>query len=354
MSSEPPLLPPSAPAAPKDPPASITFPPLLWAAWLAGGGFTAWLNWRTGAEARNTPYQIGAAMGGLVACFLIPAIIAWLVWRLGGRRGRGHVIAFLLTLLVLILGQVNQALQRVQANEAVGKLEAIREKTRKEFRSQLASGQDITAEQSVRAIRSAQLELRNQAENLRGDARGQTLASQVFFARIAEAQQRYAEAGAELNLDRLFEMETVATAADRAAKRAALARFSAAVVELRGVFDQAETLLQAELEKNGVSKNGTREFLAGYRSSAGGRLPKLAEMRDLDLQLAAALGRYLDLAERCEGRWSRQPETRKLLLPDDASAEEFNHLLKHVQQIQTRQRGIQKTLLGEPAGADPQ
>ena len=64
-----------------------------------------------------TPYGIGGLIGRLIGLFLIPALIALIVWLLSGRKEKGGSWTINIVLTLVILGQVGQFGNNIQPSQ---------------------------------------------------------------------------------------------------------------------------------------------------------------------------------------------------------------------------------------------
>lgn len=65
---------------------------------------------------------IGRLTGKLIGFLLFPAFFAWIVWRLSGKNEREKSLTFHIVLTLTLLGQVGQAMQRVQQQQKLDEL----------------------------------------------------------------------------------------------------------------------------------------------------------------------------------------------------------------------------------------
>ncbi|RKX26163.1 MAG: hypothetical protein DRP47_08660 [Candidatus Zixiibacteriota bacterium] len=63
----------------------------------------------------KTAYQIGALAGKLLVLLFLPALFAWIVWRLAGKREKAASVTFNVVMSLMLFGQVFNLLQQPEA-----------------------------------------------------------------------------------------------------------------------------------------------------------------------------------------------------------------------------------------------
>jgi hypothetical protein len=334
------MHPPEAPPATKPP--AYTLPLYAFAVWLPCAALVGWLGYH-GATG-DSAYRSGYVIGSIVATFFLPMIISWITWRACGRRGRAHAIVFLVLVVLVALGQVNQRLHNSAERAAVARFDQESKKAQADMRTLLASEKGLAPEQAAKVLDQAKTSLKNLGDNTQGDARGEALAGQAFLAVAQEAQRRHLTAIAGLHIDTFFEMESVASAELRAPRAAAVAEFRAACAGLRSFIEQGATSFENELQKQHVSPQGIRQSLVGFHESASPQRPILLQIREKDERLAQAMEDFLKFAEKYEGRWQRNPESKAIQFADDEAVKEFNDLIALVNRTGREQVALQQQL----------
>ncbi len=327
------------------PPPKFKLPTYALILWFPAAAVLAWFSYQNNAG--DFSFRLGAAMGGMISSLLFSMFFSWAAWRLSGREGKGHGLVFLAVLALLIAGQVFQSLKRVRDARAAtnAKLEQVAKDNEKEMRTTLDRGESVTAAQSEKIVQHTQDELQKMVDGTSGEDQRLGRAMQAFVGHLQEVQKNYLAAATALHTETFFEPERAATAAERAELLAAVQTFKTRAGELRQAIDEAEASLGEEMKKQQVSPKGIRDAVAGYRSSTRARLPLLGRIRDKDEALADIMAEYLQFIEKYEGQWKRNPETKALILPDDASVEEYNRLTTAARQVYADQVELQRQIL---------
>jgi len=326
-----------APPQPQKPPA-FSLPRWAWLIWAVGAALHGWIAWH-GSGNGSSAFGIGYFVGTLVGTFCLPTFVAWLVWRASSRKGSGAAVAFVVVIGLMIFSQVGKLSDQAQRRK---NLEQAARKSTAEMRATLQKGEKLTPEMKQKALAQVQNGLQEMANQGSPEERASTRAMQEFLAAIGGLQERYDRAAAKLDLDHFFEMETAADATARSARSAAIDEFAQVVQEMRLFFTQANDHLETELRKQGASPRTIRETLAGYNQSASARLPLLGKIRDQEEAMIQVMREYLDFAARYEGKWSRNPERKTLVLPSDEAVAEFNGFLQRVQTIDATTADLRK------------
>ncbi|MEN8131796.1 MAG: hypothetical protein ABFS45_16730 [Pseudomonadota bacterium] len=87
------------------------------------------------AMSEPTPYGIGRLTGSLIGYFLIPALIALIVWWLSGRKEKGGSWTFNIVLTLVILGQIWQFGDNTKPSQVLSEFGEEREKFKRNISS---------------------------------------------------------------------------------------------------------------------------------------------------------------------------------------------------------------------------
>ena len=80
-----------------------------------------------------TPYGLGVLTGRLIGYFLIPALIALIVWWLSGRKEKGGSWTFNIVLTLVILVQIGQFGNNVQPSQVLSEYKEEQEKFKRDI-----------------------------------------------------------------------------------------------------------------------------------------------------------------------------------------------------------------------------
>ena len=327
-------------------PPQFNLPRYVWFAWFPCAALVAWLNWLERLRPADPGHTAGYVIGAVAGSLLLPMGFSWIAWRLARRQGRGHGIVFLVVLGLVVLGQVNQRLATGRKHAtSTAELTRMLDEEKARMRASLDSRGNLDNADATRLLHRATDSLQNVADSSHGDARAQALGGQAFLQRVGVFQQRYARAVERLQIDTFFSLESVATAGVRATRQAALAEFQAACVDLRRFVEHGAEMFEEELRKQGVSGKNLGAAVADYRTTTKPRQAIMLGIREKDEAMAADMAAFIRFGEKYEGRWSTNPATGAVQLPDDEAVATFNGLLERVAKTGQEQVALQQQLL---------
>ncbi len=323
-------------------PPAFKLPRAAWIAWIVGAGITAYAH---ADKLSGGAYGFGYLMGSIVGLFLIPSILAWIVWRLSRRSQRGAVITFILILAILVAGKIPQAREQSKQKAALDQFTQNIQNEKAELKVQVEQGENATQEQLENLTSQIQDNLSQLVDSSKGQDREIALAMQEFLARGQDLQKRHGQTIADLQLETFLDLNGHENAALRAKKIAGIEAWRKANLALRDFVANATTTIRQKLEDREVSWVNIRDVLAGYRKSTASNNVAILAIRDLDTKLADTLTEFIAFAEKYEGKWGVDPETGGLQLPNDEAVETYNDLITEVNRISEKQIALQRQVL---------
>jgi hypothetical protein len=340
MSTPPPL--------PAETPEKFRLPAYAWILWVLLTGLMVFLALRhsPGSLAHDIGYGIGTGMAAL----LLPTLLSWLIWKLGGPSARqigAHTGVFVGMLVLAVLGQLMQTgKQKVAQAAAVQRMERETHETRAKMLGAIDQNGGIQPEDSVAFLNRATANLEQVAANASGDERQVAQVMQAFMQDLQRHSQSYASAFAGLQPEHAFDLTRLADEEIRAARRKIIADFRAANADLRRVYADGPVSIEAGLRARGLSDAVIRQTVDQYNRSSGADRERVLAIRDIDGTLADLMDQLVDFATKHEGAWSLDEDTGALQLPSDEAVAEYNRLIERAVAIGQQQIELQKELLG--------
>jgi hypothetical protein len=314
------------------PPPRFQLPKAAWITWGIVAalrlGFALW----TGAAL--DPYGLGQAIGQIVSLLVFPTVIAWVVWRLTGRKPRAGQLTFFIIFALLVLGQLAEFSRRAETTRMLSGLS--------EDARGLQSAGNTDPAKATDFLESTSNKLGAASAGAVGEERAYLEAVQALTAQLAAKTRDYGTASSKLGLDTFFDFTLLDTKEKITARRALLAEFRRISTDLRETQANGEALFRAELEQRRVSPTMIAQALAGYRSSSGAQLPFLLKMRDLETAYLGMMREFLDFAESQLGQWELHDS--RLIFTDDAALERYNTLLDRFAENEKAQQALQQQL----------
>lgn len=332
-------VPPPLPPPPKE---SFKLP---WYAWLACAVVIAVPVVR--ALARSEPlsaYQVGYLIGTVTCFWLLPTVLAWLVWRVAGRSRIARDVTFFCVLAVIVLSSLTQWLNAGRRQRALQEAKAAEQDVERLQRAAVAQGQDANSEEIRAALRKA-------ASARTAAGRSMSRRTQVVFeadeavnAAFRAAQIKFEAAVRELqpatffNIGRFTDRDVIAT--DREHVKAFAAANEALAERVRlAAFDFSRELRDRQLDETAV-----RDAVAQYRVNTTTRFTPIGKIREAESELANVMLDFLDFVETNFGAWDYESESKRVLFPDAATLSRYNALMLRLKNAQLRETTARKDL----------
>lgn len=321
---------PEPPPLPTPPPPRFSLPKAAWIVWGAVAALRLALALL--AKAPLSPYSWGEVTGEIVGLLLLPTLVAWVVWRLAGRKaGAGH-IAFFIVFALLVAGQLAQFSRRA---ETARMLNGMTEEARR-----LRSSADQDPAKATAFLESTSSKLGAATAGAAGEERAYLAAAQAFTGQLAARARDYGTASSNLGLETFFDLTRLDTLEKIATRRDLLEKLRLASASLRELQLNGEAAFRAELEKSRTGSAMIEQVLAGYRRSAQAQLPLLSKLRTLEVEYMGMMREFLDFAAAQLGQW--QVEDSRLLFTEDAALEHYNTLIARLAENEKAQQAIQQ------------
>ncbi|HWA24938.1 MAG TPA: hypothetical protein VG734_04615 [Lacunisphaera sp.] len=332
-----------------EPPPGFTLP---LSAWLAWGLCTALFVLHALSYQNNpTPYQQGGMIGQAIVLFLVPSVVAWIVWRASGRSTRAGRNGFLITLGLVALNQIPEALREAHRYHNADVIAELARESKTDLRASLERDGVVSGEAAGRILDKASKTFAEQVAANTGEDREIALCMQEFMSRGSAVRQRQLAAVKAADMSTFFDLDSLATASLRSARRDALRQLQESNAALREYLEQGSSWVEAELTRRQVSPDRIRKMMAGYAAGAARNMPTALAIRGTDEDLVGLMLDFLAFAEEFEGKWSKDAKSGDLVLPTNAASERYNNLIKQVNDVSQKQLELQKTLLApRPAG----
>jgi|GEM_PF-6606581 len=103
-----------------------------------------------GWQPEYNSFEVGRLIGELVGFFIFPAIIAWIIWLISGRKENGGTLAFNIVLILIFIGQLSQFAKSHEKRSVLAELDASRETFTEELTNNIDS--ENFKEKKVKAI----------------------------------------------------------------------------------------------------------------------------------------------------------------------------------------------------------
>lgn len=333
----PPLPPPVSPAR--------TAPPA--AAWIAW--FVAWSLFAVArvvlfvlSPGADFARSLGEMVGNLAVALVLPAMLAWGIWRLCRRSVVAGNLAFFAIFGLMVTVQMGQAARKLRAGSELEKLESDRREFEAEQRKAVANGGEVDREKSAEFTDRAAERMRKMARDSSSEERGVVEAGQAYIEQVSASLRRYNAAVAKIGMDTFFDFKRLRTTEQIAEQRKAVEAFAAAAAEMRTLTVEGAGVLQREMDKRHVPAEQARRAISGYDKSIEKRLPLVRTIRETDEQFAKTMGSFLDLAEATIGAWKIDDGTGNIIFRDDDTVKRYNDLLAEARDIGARQAAAQK------------
>jgi hypothetical protein len=341
MDAGPPPLPPRE---------KFTLPPLAWVAWLVFAGVRFGILFATSPA--PSAYQVGSATGHVLGGFLLGAIVAWVVWKYGGRSRKLTTAAFAGALATSGLGllgivgmeRAQQFQRRIEASAEIRKIGAETQSFQAKQRAAAARGEKVDERAGEDLARRTAAQMDALAKNSSGQQRATAEAGKAYMDGLLAAKTRYERASAPIIAGGVWDLAQLASAEDVEKQRAVVQEFADANAEFARYHDESVTMFRREMEKRQLPAKVIDEEIAGAKRQAGQRLAFIAKIRALDADIAQTLLSYIDLAADNIGKTTANAETGKLQFTEVEARTRQNELLTHAQEIGQQQLEYQQRL----------
>jgi hypothetical protein len=276
----------------------------------------------------KTPFMVGKhVFAPVLALFIVPTLIAWVVWRLSGRRDRAGNIAFAAVLSLLLLGQAGQLLGNVQESRAIDELERDGE----EFRRSVATNEHGPSERAALTEEYAdkiQSTFEQQASQSSGAEKLLYKAMEEFVRETRAANARWKEAYEAAGDSRILDYSVLTNHGEFEAQRNTLKKYVAESVTYGKYHTNMMSNLAAKLDASGVRGDLARGTLEGARRKYELQRPILVPLMEAHVGYGQTMLEILDLLEESTGKWSLDSDT--LQIEDDAMLSKFNALVEQL------------------------
>lgn len=291
------------------------------------------------------PYHVGELLGGIVAALILPTLIAMMVWRLSGRSAVAGNATFFVVFGFAMLGQLSQFMRKAESIAAMNQLTKESQQIREEQRAALAQGRPMDDAKAVKLAERASANLAAEAETSSGNDRIVAEASKAYMDEVLVVKKRYDQAVVEIDAANFWSLAKFSPGAPAEARREAVRAYAKISTEMRELYDEDGSAIRRQFESRGASAQTIRDALAGYKQSAGSRLPLLRKIRDSESQIAQVMLEFIDFAESNREQWHIDATDGKIIFENQDLVDRYNELIKRSDEISAEQTEYQKQMV---------
>ncbi len=289
-----------------------------------------------GGSSDNTSYQVGAALGGIMAALLF----GWLVYRITGRSNLLGNAVFCVILGLSNLGQVNhrrnlpepKAVRRFMDNNYQRAEEALERINRGEI-----------PETDAQIVSRMTSDINSMAATMRGPEK-------VAIECGAKVIENWQPLLNELNgaMQKFIDLGGIAPASlkDReqlGIRLAVLESFEEKNKVFRGEIRNATSIYRECLEKNNVTGESQSKAMASYSESAN--IPQVIQLRDAAHEIVVAMKDYFMLLDKHWGNWTYSKTDEIVMFQDDKVAEELNAIVGRINRASEKETNLHRNML---------
>ena len=280
------------------------------------------------AFVEKTPFTVGRhVFAPVLALFIVPTLIAWVVWRFSGRQERTGNIAFAAVLSLLLLGQVGQFLGNVSESLAIKDLH----RDGKELRREISTNEHTPSERAALTKEYAdkiESTFEQRAAQSSGAEKHLYKAMEEFVRETRAANARWKEAYEAAGDSRILDYSVLTNHGEFEAQRNTLKKYVAESVTYGKYHTNMMSNLAAKLDASGVRGDLARGTLEGARRKYELQRPILVPLMEAHVGYGQTMLEILDLLEESTGKWSLDNDT--LQIEDDAMLSKFNALVERL------------------------
>lgn len=261
---------------------------------------------------------ISVLLGAAIATFVMAALVAWIAWRVGGRKAKGGRVAFAVVCLLTMLGQFTAFGDVANENQAIGAIQGLQQRYNAKLMQALA---DPALESRMVPAKLRELDaLLSDASWDTAKHKAPALASALSLQLHANAENELAYGGSmgDFLHAKVLEFDNLQTGDDIRRRRVACKN----LIEATATYEKWTQTMIDGLEKRiadaHVSARLQRNFMEGARSVREKRRAMLESLLTLRKGYAATLIEMFDALAEHGSEWKIGSDGKIVFTTDEA------------------------------------
>jgi hypothetical protein len=227
-------------------------------------------------------------------------------------------------LSLVLLGFFGVGLLRgVMTSQATRTMHEATLQMQADMKKDIDTGRGISADRQEARLNDLKASMDSAAQGTSGDAALLAQAGSAYLSRIQATMKDYASAANGLRNPPVLDMNGVTQRSQLQARKELVKKFMAENEKLRAFAVNSEQIFNEEMIRVSVPEAERQSGLDAFRKSSAGKHDLQMKIRDDDHEMGVAMLAMLDLLDENWGKWTYNPDRKKVLFNNDATLDQY-------------------------------